>query len=147
MGVADSLMLCPRCRVSGALIGEAPVRAHRPIAPAGSWRYCANPVCDAVFFLDTNVVAESEVVAQVGRKALSQPIPICFCFAHTTNDIRIDVATHDGTSTIKTAVKAAVATGLCACEHLNPSRECCLPAVHRAVREAQQLLRESVAGA
>ena len=94
--VADALTSCPRCGTPGSVIGEAPVRAHRPIAPAGSWRYCANPVCDAVFFLDTDVVAESEVVGQVGRKALSHPIPICFCFAHTGTDIRIDVATHDG---------------------------------------------------
>jgi hypothetical protein len=102
-----------------------------------------------VFFLDTDVadvVDESELITQVGGKALAQPIPICFCFADTKADIGLDVAANGGASTIKTAVMTAVAEGLCACEHLNPSGSCCLPDVHRAVKDAQQLLRESVAG-
>ena len=143
---ADRGVLCPRCATPGPVVGPAPVRAHRPTAPQGSWRYCPNLACDAVFFLHTDVVDESEVITQVGGKALAQPIPVCFCFAHTKADIGIDVAAHDGTSTIKTAVKAAVAEGLCACEHLNPSGSCCLPDVHRAVKDAQQLLRQSAAG-
>ena len=143
---ADGVVSCPRCGTPGAVVGQAPVRAHRPSAQAGSWRYCANLACDAVFFVDTDVIDESEVIAQVGGKALARPIPVCFCFAHTRADIDIDVTAHDGTSTIKTAVKAAVAEGLCACEHLNPSGECCLPDVHRAVKDAQHLVRESVAG-
>lgn len=141
----DAAKSCPRCGASGSVVGVAPIRPHRPPATAGSWRYCANSACDAIFFLDTDVVGESEVIAQVGRKALSRPIPVCFCFAHTTADIEVDVAVNDGTSTIKTAVRAAVAQGLCACEHLNPSGECCLPAVHRAVHDARRLLREDVA--
>ena len=143
---ADEFVLCPRCSTPSPVVGQAPVRAHRPTAATGSWRYCANLACDAVFFLHTALVDESEVVAQVGGKALTKPIPVCFCFAHTRADIDVDVAAHDGTSTIKTAVKAAVADGLCACEHLNPSGECCLPDVHRAVKNAQHLLREGVAG-
>ena len=143
---ADGLMSCPRCGTSGPVVGAAPVRAHRPTAEAGSWRYCANLACAAVFFFETDVVDESEVIAQVGGKALARPIPVCFCFAHTSTDIRIDVAVHGGTSTIKAAVKAAVAEGLCACEYLNPSGDCCLPDVHRAVKVAQHLLQQSVAG-
>ncbi len=144
--VADALMSCPRCGASGSVVGEAPVRAHRLSAAAGSWRYCANLACDAVFFLDTDVVDEFEVITQVRCKALSRPTPVCFCFAHTSADIRLDVEAHDGTSTIKAAVKAAVAEGLCACEHLNPSGQCCLPDVHRAVQAAQQLLHQRAAG-
>ena len=112
----------------------------------GSWRYCANPVCPVVFFLDSDVVDDREVVARVGDKAHDKPVPVCFCFARTQADISSDVEAHAGTSAIKTAVKAAVADGLCACEHLNPSGECCLPAVHRAVREARQHLQAGVPG-
>ncbi len=140
--VGDAPMPCPRCGASGSVVGEAPVLAHRQSAGAGAWRYCANLACDAVFFLDTDVVDESEVIAQVGCKAVSRPTPVCFCFAHTNADIRLDVEAHDGTSTIKTAVKAAVAEGLCACGHLNPSGQCCLPDVHRAVKAAQSILQQ-----
>ena len=142
---AAEFVSCPRCAASGPVVGPAPVRAHRPTARAGSWRYCPNLACDAVFFFETDVVDESEVITQVGGKARARPIPVCFCFAHTSSDIRADVAANDGTSTIKAAVKAAVAEGLCACEHLNPSGDCCLPDVHRAVKEAQHLLQHGVA--
>lgn len=142
---ADGLVSCPRCGTSGPVVGAAPVRAHRPTAQAGRWRYCPNLACDAVFFFETAVVDESEVIAQVGGKALVQPSPVCFCFAHTSADIRVDVAANGGTSTIKTSVKAAVADGLCACEYLNPSGNCCLPDIHRAVKNAQNLLHQSVA--
>ena len=145
-GTDDDGKSCPRCSVAGSVVGAAPVRAHRPIVETGSWRYCPNLLCDAVFYDATDVVDDHEVIAQVGCKAHDKPIPVCFCFAHTLDDIRNDVATHNGASAIKTAVKAAVAEGLCACEHLNPSGDCCLPAVHRGVTDAQQLLREGVAG-
>ncbi len=121
------------------------MRAHRRIAALGSWRFCANLGCDVVFFLGADVVDDREVVAQVGHKALSKPVPVCFCFAHTLGDLRADVAAHDGVSTIKASVKAALAEGLCACEHLNPSGDCCLTAVHRAVKDARRLIQEGAA--
>ncbi len=144
--IGEGRATCPRCGVAGLVVGAEPVRAHRPTAADGSWRYCPNAGCEAVFFLGDDVVDDHEVVCQVGAKALAKPIPVCFCFAHTVEEIRADVAGHDGSSTIKKAVKAAVAGGLCACEHLNPSRDCCLPAVHRAVSAARQRLGERVAG-
>ena len=122
------------------------MRAHRPNTVAGRWRYCPNPACEIVFFLGDDVVNEREVICQVGAKALAKPAPVCFCFAHTAEDIRTDVNTHDGSSIIKAGVKAAVADGLCACERLNPSGVCCLPALHRAVTVARQEFSGVVAG-
>ena len=126
--VGDSGKSCPRCGVSGSVVGAAPVRAHRRTAATGSWRYCANPVRPVVFF-HHDVVDDHDVIAQVCDKAHDKPVPVCFRFAHTLADVYSDVEAHAGTSTIKTAVKTAVADGLCACEHLNPCGECCLPAV------------------
>ena len=144
--VDDASTLCPLSGDPGLEVGATPVRAHRPTAVAGRWRFCPNGACEIVFFLGDDVVEDREVICQVGAKALTKPMPVCFCFAHTADDIRIDVATHDGSSIIKTAVKAAVANGLCACEHLNPSGVCCLPAVHRSVTDARQHFSERVAG-
>ncbi|MBI4884636.1 MAG: hypothetical protein HY826_11360 [Actinobacteria bacterium] len=89
-----------------------------------------------VFFLDDAVVDGDAVITQVGLKATHKSTPVCFCFAHTVDDIVADLKEHDGRSTIKSAVKAAVANGHCACEHLNPSGLCCLPALHRSVASA-----------
>lgn len=88
-----------------------------------------------MFFLDNDMIDDEEVVSQVGRKAGSKPVPVCFCFAHTAAAITADVAEH-GRSTIKESVKAAVAGGLCACEHLNPAGTCCLPAIRREVKSS-----------
>ena len=146
VSVDDVRESCPRCAMSGSVVGAAPVRAHRRTAVTGPWRHCANQGCPVVFFLDSAVVDDRDVIAQVGDKAHDKPVPVCFCFAHTQADISSDVEAHAGPSAIRTAVKAAVAGGLCACEHLNPSGECCLPAVHRAVREARQHLQAGVLG-
>ena len=143
--VEDARTLCPLSGDPGVVVGAAPVRAHRPTAVAGRWRYCPNRACEIVFFLGDVVVDDREVICQVGAKALTAPVPVCFCFAHTAEDIRMDVVTHFGSSIIKAAVKAAVADGLCACEHLNPSGVCCLPAIHRAVTVARQQVRGVVA--
>ena len=145
-GVGDSGELCPRCARSGPVVGAAPVRPHRGTAATGPWRYCPNLLCPVVFFLHRDVVEVHDVIAQVGDKAQAKPVPVCFCFAHTLADICSDVEAHAGTSAIKAAVKAAVANGLCSCEHLNASGECCLPAVHRAVHESQQHLARGVLG-
>ena len=126
---------CPRCRQPGAVVGTAPVRAHRAGVVDGPWRYCSNVACPVVFFLDEAVVDQDVVATRVGLKAADKPIPVCFCFAHTIDDLAADLREHDGRSTIKSAVKAAVAAGHCACEHLNPTRTCCLADIHRAVKQ------------
>jgi hypothetical protein len=78
-------------------------------------------------------VEVDSVRTQVGRKATAETTPVCFCFAHTADDLADDLAGNDGVSTIKASIKAAVTAGECACEHLNPSGQCCLADVHRTL--------------
>lgn len=130
--------LCPRCRAAGAFVGPAPVLAHRPDAAAGDWHHCSTESCHVVFFLDDDTVPEDEVVARVGAKATDKPIPVCYCFAHTSADITADLVAHHGASTISSDVRAAVASGTCACQRLNPNGKCCLPDIHRLVSAARQ---------
>jgi hypothetical protein len=113
------------------------VRPHRLDASVGPWHHCPTPDCLVVFYLDTDTVDSDAVIAQVGHKATDQPTPVCFCFAHTADELVADAAAHAGTSTIKAAVKQAVADGDCACEHLNPSATCCLADIHRALKVAE----------
>jgi len=99
----------------------------------GAWQYCPNPSCSVTYYLDEDIVTEHEVITKVGSKALAKPTPVCYCFAHTVDGLARDLEVN-GTSTIKTAIKEAVAGGFCACEHLNPSGNCCLPDIHRALK-------------
>ena len=68
--------MCPLSGDPGLVVGLAPVRAHRPTAVAGRWRYCPNLACEIVFFLGDDVVADQEVICQVGGKALTKPTPV-----------------------------------------------------------------------
>lgn len=124
--------ICPECATTGNLVGAAPVRPHAAEAIDGPWSFCPNASCPVVFFLGRAVIDDDHVVSQVGKKAGSKPMPVCFCFGHTAAAIAADLGEH-GRSTIKESVKAAVAGGLCACEHLNPAGACCLPAIHREI--------------
>lgn len=110
-----------------------PVRPHLPGAVGGAWQHCADEQCAVVFHLDDQTVTVDTVRARVGAKAANKESPVCFCFAYTADDLRDDLDAHDGTSEIKATIKAAVAEGLCACEHLNPIGRCCLADVHRAL--------------
>lgn len=127
---------CPVCAQVGPVVGAYPVRPHCLNATDGAWQHCSTKGCRIVFYLDEMTLDEDAVITQVGRKAPHQPVPVCFCFAHTADDIVIDAATHGGASTTKAAVKQAVADGHCACEHLNPSTKCCLPEIHHTLKAA-----------
>lgn len=128
---------CPTCGAAGAPVGAASVQAHRPDAATVDWWYCPNLSCHVVFFADAETITDNVVVTQVGLKATDKPTPVCFCFAHTAADIAADLA-ENGTSTISADIRAAVAAGSCACEHLNPSGKCCLPDIHRVVVAARR---------
>lgn len=123
------------CDATGPVIGDKPVRVHRPQAADGQWQHCATPDCRVVFYLNDETVTTEEVKARVAHKALDKPGPVCFCFAHTAADIADDLRANRGISTIKAEVKSAVSGGLCACEVLNPSTKCCLADIHQAIKE------------
>lgn len=128
---------CPSCGEVGPIVGAAPVRPHCHGAADGAWQHCPTPGCRVVFHLGGVTVDTDAVIAQVAHKALDRTVPVCFCFAHTAEDLVADADTHDGTSTIKTAIKQSVADGHCACEHLNPSTKCCLADVHSTLTAAR----------
>ena len=124
---------CPSCGEIGPIVGVAPVRPHRPDVADGAWQHCPTAGCRVVYFLDRVAVDIDAVITQVAHKATDRPEPVCFCFAQTAGDLVADIAAHDGVSTIKAAIKQAVAGGHCACEHLNPSTKCCLADIHRTL--------------
>lgn len=127
---------CPDCAAVGPVVGVGSVLAHRPSAVEGPWQFCATAGCPVVFHLaGQDRVVESELRTRVAHKALDAPEPVCFCFSHTRADLAADVAVTGGKGTIKASIKRAVADGMCACEHLNPSGGCCVASVHRALKE------------
>lgn len=129
---------CPKCGHVGPIVRSAPVRPHLPDAVDGDWQHCANELCEVIFHLGDETVEADSVSTQVGCKAADKATPVCFCFAHTADALGEDLAANDGVSEIKASIKAAVANSECACEHLNPSGQCCLADVHRTLKSLAQ---------
>ena len=125
---------CPSCGHVGPIVGAPPVRPHLAEAVDGDWQHCANEQCQVIYYFGEHTVDTDSVITQVGLKATDKTTPVCFCFAHTADALAADVVEHDGVSAFKAEIKAAVAEGLCACEHLNPSGQCCLADVHRTLK-------------
>jgi len=92
---------CPSCHHTGPIVGQAPVRAHQPDAADGAWQHCPTPDCPVIYYLDQASVEAGTAITQVGHKATHRPTPVCFCFAHTSDNILADVAANHGRSTIK----------------------------------------------
>lgn len=124
---------CTRCGHVGPIVGSAPVRPHLPDAVDGDWQHCSNGRCAVIFHLGMDTADTDSVSTQVGLKATDKETPVCFCFAHTADDLAEDLGANDGVSEIKFSINAAVANGQCACEHLNPNGKCCLADVHRTL--------------
>jgi hypothetical protein len=129
---------CPECGHVGPIVGTAPVRPHLPDAVDGAWQYCANEPCEVIFHLGADTVETDSVSTQVGLKAADKARPVCFCFAHTADALGEDLDANDGVSGIKASIKAAVANSECACEHLNPSGQCCLADAHHTLESIAQ---------
>ena len=63
-------------------------------------------------------------------------VPVCYCFGHTPETIRHELASTGRSSASKT-VTAEVTSGHCACEVKNPKGTCCLGDVSRVERSAR----------
>jgi len=124
---------CPECGEVGPIVGHEPVRPHRIESEPGDWQYCPTANCAVAYYHRAETVTTDQLRTQVAHKGLDKSTPVCFCFSHTSDDITADLESNNGTSTIKAGIKAAVAGGFCACEHLNPSGTCCLADIHRLI--------------
>jgi len=71
---------------------------------------------------------------RVGAKETADPIPICYCFGFTRQDIWDEIRS-TGKSTVAKRITAEVEAGRCACEVKNPSGKCCLGDVTRTAKD------------
>lgn len=140
-GGAPAVMTCPvngaRSKQVDMLTVKSLVRKLPLGMPNTQYYFCDAPDCEMVYF---GVDAEAprfrreDLVVRVGAKETSEPIPVCYCFDFTRQDIWDEIRT-TGKSTAAERISAEVAAGRCACEFKNPSGKCCLGDVARAVNE------------
>jgi len=108
------------------------------------YRFCPSADCDVVYFdhETSTIFRKNDLTVRVGQKETADPIPICYCFDFTIENIRRDLATQDRTE-IPAFIAEEVKAGHCACEVKNPQGSCCLGNVANAVKRVQAELVEA----
>jgi hypothetical protein len=113
--------------------------------PNTQYYFCDSSDCAVVYFaLDVEAprFRREDLVVKVGAKETADPIPICYCFGFTRQDIWDEIRS-TGKSTVAKRITAEVEAGRCACEVKSPSGKCCLGDVMRTVKDGLRLKGES----
>jgi hypothetical protein len=133
----DKTRVCPGCGKKGKPVATLTVknlvRDHTRVAALASYSFCRTPDCEVVYFSGQAVFNTADIKVRVGLKETADPIPLCYCFGYTREDIRSDIEGGINTA-IPQKIKAEVQEGFCACEVKNPSGTCCLGDVTRAIQ-------------
>ena len=138
---APLVMTCP---VNGArskqvdMITVKSLVSRLPLEmPDTQYYFCDSPDCEVVYFpLDAKapLFRRSDLIVRVGAKYTTDPIPVCYCFGFTRQDIWDEIRS-TGKSTVADRITVEVEAGRCACEVKNPSGNCCLGEVTRIAKE------------
>lgn len=133
--------VCPSCGKKGKSVAvltvKSLVRDHTRVPASASFSFCRTVDCDVVYFSDQAMFTKPDVKVRVGIKETADPIPLCYCFEYSREDIRRDID-GTGTTSVLEEIKAEVQGGFCACEVKNPSGTCCLGDITRAIHEAKK---------
>src|SRR5713101_5397460 len=136
-----NLEVCPSCGQKGkpvaVLTVKSLVRDHTHVPALASYSFCRTVGCEVVYFSDQAVFTKRDVKVRVGIKETADPIPLCYCFDYSREDICQDIEAAGKTSVLD-EIKAEVQGGFCACEVKNPSGTCCLGDITRAIQEAKK---------
>lgn len=133
--------LCPKTKTPGKHVKTVTVKSlvhqHvRATIEGKHWAFCHEPECDVVYFAsDGSELSRADISVRIGVKEAEPPHTVCYCFGHTEESIRAEVA-RAGESTVVESVTARVKAGECSCEMMNPKGSCCLGDLRRAVRGA-----------
>jgi len=132
---------CPvsgrRSKQVGILTVKSLVRKLPLGMPDTQYYFCDTSDCEVVYFaLDAEAprFRREDLMVRVGAKETADPIPICYCFGFTRQDIWDEIRS-TGKSTVAERITTEVKAGHCACEVKNPSGKCCLGDVTRAAMD------------
>jgi hypothetical protein len=139
---------CHRCGERGRRVPRETMESLLKLEPLERLRdvpyfFDRTPSCDVVYFSNEarSYFQKDELAVRVGLKETESPIAICYCFGHTVESAREEIAA-TGRSTVAKRIAAEVQAGNCSCEVKNPSGKCCLGDVNRAIRQIQTELSE-----
>ena len=98
------------------------------------FHYCKTPTCEAIYFRGDEVLRQDALSVTVGLKEGASPATLCYCFDWSKEKIKEQIEA-TGKSTALEDIKAKMQDPGCSCEILNPSGQCCLGDVSKAIKE------------
>lgn len=139
--------VCPSCRKKGksvpVLTVKSLVRDHTRVLASVSYSFCRTADCEVVYFSNQAAFTKPDLKVRVGIKETADPIPLCYCFDYSREDICRDIEATGETSVLE-EIKTEVQGGFCACEVKNPSGTCCLGDITRAIQDAKKRAAETL---
>src|ERR1043165_104122 len=131
-GTAPAVMACPlngaRSKQVNMLTVKSLVRRLPLGTPNTQYYFCDSSDCEVVYFpLDPGAPSfrRGDLMVRIGAKEVEDPLPICYCFGFTRQDIWGEIG-RTGKSTVAERIGAEIEAGRCSCEVRNPSGQCCL---------------------
>ena len=136
-------VVCPKngkiCKPVSRITVEALIRPEfRASLISMPYYFCESPDCDIVYVAasEQRIIAKNQLRVRVGVKEREDPIPLCYCFGFDKKAIRDDICMI-GATDIPEKITCRVKAGECRCEITNPSGNCCLGNIYRAVEGAR----------
>ena len=134
------LARCPVSRTVGSRVALITVKALLKgkalrALEGKAYRFCPEPGCEVVYFDRgaNSIFDKRDLEVRVGLKESDDPIPVCYCFDITEEDLRKSISA-TGETDIPAMITAEVRAGHCACEVKNPQGSCCLGNVSNALK-------------
>jgi hypothetical protein len=142
-----AVMACPingaRSKQVDMLTVKSLVRKLPLGMPNTQYYFCDASDCEVVYFaLDAQAprFRREDLAVRVGAKETADPIPICYCFGFSRQDVWGEIQ-ETRKPTLSERIAAEVKAGNCACEVKNPSGKCCLGDIARAAKEGLRVLQ------
>lgn len=132
--------LCPECGQKGSKVGRITLESLlKPdsvnLLTDEQFRFCDSLDCETVYFGDNGTTfAKQDLAVRVGVKEHSAPRHVCYCFAHTIEEINAEVQ-ETGQSTVLDDIKDRMKFA-CWCDTKSPKGTCCLGTVGKYVKIA-----------
>ncbi len=140
-------VVCPRngkiCKPVPRITVEALIRSERKLSLLSiPYFFCDSPDCDVVYVSASgkHVITTDQLRVRVGIKEKEDPIPLCYCFDFDRKSILDDIRLK-GTTDIPKMITQRIKAGECRCEVTNPSGNCCLGDIYRAVNQAREAMK------
>lgn len=131
---------CPKCNEKAKAVLAKTVEhlitdeAKERLSCFDGFYFCKTPSCEVVYFRDFEKLTQQEMRVVVGCKDGASPATLCYCFDWTKEKIRAQLQASGETNALED-IKAKMQNPGCSCETLNPSGECCLGDVSKAIKE------------